>query len=377
MDWFIERNGGREGPYNVAEIQTRVTTGAVPPTADVHSADGTLRMTAAALVAAMATVTEMPVASPPSNHPQSQPAPNPGRIATALHGVRGQARRLHGMEWAIGSTIIAGYALLIFQSSAVIAAIPVVASWLLIAADARRHRWSRLHLAKAPLSKMERWTTSTWLVSIGVLWPLFAPVYLFKRRRLLACIAELDSSGVYASKDELSESRRGVAGAAVVAEQSPRDTRDLLLQAGCLVAAVLVVAAAYFASPNSSDTSGGDSSAQSSSAEVDAIVAVMNADGRIDENGDVYLRIAAMDTIDISECPRDYRNAFHAYREAVRAWAVTKHSAIAAGNTPMNTQQREIVALVALSASAESLKKIREAYAEMLRVAKTYGVEYK
>jgi hypothetical protein len=381
MDWYIERDGCRTGPYAATEIAARVSSGAVPPTVDVVSTDGSMRMTAAALVAASAASPGIP--SPPQAllAPPPLTAPSqPGWWKRTWRIARQRLGRFSGMEWAIGTTIIAGYTLLVIPATVDFAAAPILANWILIAVDARRHRWSRLALSKAPLAKLERWTTSTWIVSIGVLWPFFAPVYLFKRRRLIACVAEVDSRGAYASQAELRESRRGVAGAAIAAEQAPRDSQDLLLQTGCLIVAVLVVAAVCFAPRGATNQSEGEESAQTSSAEVDAIAEVMNAHARIQKmqgGDDVFASIAALDEIDLSACPSDYREAFRNHREAVRNWATRLRTSQQAAFTPMTNEQRAFFAIVEAAARVDSDKQIKATYAEALRVAKTYGVEYK
>ncbi|MBN8523945.1 MAG: hypothetical protein J0M02_01285 [Planctomycetes bacterium] len=361
MEWFVERNGSREGPYQAAEIAARVSAGNLPAETPVISTTGELILTAGALVAASASLVA-PAASAGAIPPPPMPMPRPASWwRSALASIR-------PFEWLLCGLIISAFILACFPVPWLIVAVPVLASIITIAIDAVRIGVGRLALAKVSLSRMERWPVSTWVVSATVLWPVYTPIYLLKRRRLIACVAEAGRCGSYASVTEMRDAHRGVAGAAVVAAQAPRNRRDVLLQVVCLGAAGMLMWATLWApwSPGHTQAPSNPRTA--------AVVSAMQAHAKALSAADVDESLAAMEQVDVSACPEDFRSAYEAHRQVIRDWARRRVSLAEAANRQTDENLRIFVEAVADETAKETDRKIKTTYAELMRVAETYGV---
>lgn len=361
MEWFVERNGSREGPYQAAEIAARVSAGNLPAETPVVSTTGELKLTAGALVAASASPV-VPAAGAGAIPPPPVPRPA-SQWRTSLASI-------HVFEWVLGGLIMSAFALACFPVPWLVVAVPVLASIIAIAIDAVRIGAGRLALAKVSLSRMERWPVSTWVVSATVLWPVYAPIYLLKRRRLIACVAEAGRCGSYANVTEMRDAHRGVAGAALVAAQAPRNRRDVLLQVVCLGSAGLLMWATLWApwSPRHTQAPSDPRTA--------AVVSAMQAHAKALSAADVDESLAAMEQVDVSACPEDFRSAYEAHRQVIRDWARRRVSLAEAANRQTDENLRIFVEAVAEETAKETDRKIKTTYGELMRVAQIYGVAY-
>lgn len=354
MEWFIERNGSREGPYQAVEVAARVSAGTLPAETPVVSTSGELHLTAGALVAASAGAPAPPPA-PITLIPPPPLAPSPR--GAALLRLQHWASRCTTTEWTMGGPLLLGFIMLAVPAPVIIAAVLIGVGTAIAIIDIARQRWSRLALAKMPLSRMERWTTSTWIVSVGlgavgVAWVVdliaagapwwlapspYALVYLCTRRGLIAARSQADLSGYVTDAKALREARRGVAGAALVAAEATRNRRDLIVQA-CGFGLTIVLILGSYAIP------GGAVNRCRSDVAVRTVMHAMYEAARQED-------VAGLDHIDTRFCPARFREAFNAFRVNLRA-------AVAVGRKD----------------SAEMSTAI-ESHAELVRVATSYGVD--
>lgn len=380
MEWFVERSGSREGPYQAGEIAARVAAGTLPADTPLVSTSGELHLTAGALIAAS------PSSSPASPSPSSlliPPPPEPRRpVAVPLDLLRQWLSAVTAVEWAIAGGLLAGHVLVVLPVPVMLAASLLWAASVIAIIDIAWHRWGRLRLARIPLSTMERWSSSTWIASILVGWVLIAwvidlfvagvpwwlatspytIVYLVTRRRLVAALVQAERSGSYASAKDLGDAQRGVAGAPWATTTAQRNRHDRILH-GCGFAVSIAMLGLVFISP------------QIGSNHTRAIREVIIALQDIYEQAPHSDEMAMYEAIDVSRCPADFRGAYTAYLVAIKHCdrMTAARAAITSGDVAPENREAALLFNAAIVAKAE--KDVEAAAQEMLRVARTYGVE--
>lgn len=75
----------------------------------------------------------------------------------------------------------------------------VLTSMIMVGVDGARHDISLLKRSSLPLTGLERTTTANWVVGVWLIWIVFFPLYLAKRKKLVAAAWETRTFGYYRS----------------------------------------------------------------------------------------------------------------------------------------------------------------------------------
>jgi len=334
---------------NAVQAPTPATSTLPPPMAQ------TVESSASALLQGTAAIPSASVANIPSS-PTGPPVPKTAWMST-----------ITPFEWSLGAVIVLAYVAPSLPLPVAVTIVPVVAGFILIAIDVFRQRIGGLALSKAPLSKLERWAPSTWIVSTGVLWGLYAPVYLFKRRRLIACVADLNRCGSYPNQHQkkFHDTQLGVSGAEQKVAHQRQTNQDFWIQIACLV---VFLAAVTLYSVNSRPALTPDN----------VIVPVLHKiAAQIDDNASPADVVSRLHSIDVSDCPSDFRKSFSEY---IVAWVLIAQFAegrktVEEGNGAADA--KEFALMVNDFAVKSAIERRKDAQSKMLAIAASHGVSFK